>query len=163
MNRLRDIRDYATLAEVRRRRGLALQQELMQAQAEHDRCVRRRADSEAELRARVSADREYADKITARTARGRGVRLDELQGARGHGETLQAACQDARHMLAQATDAVDVALSECARVRAMIAANSARVQSLEAQVHLWKQALAMASEDREEDERADSPTRLLVV
>jgi len=45
----------------------------------------------------------------------------------------------------------------------MIAANSARVQSLEAQVHLWKQALAMASEDREEDERADSPTRLLVV
>lgn len=156
MDRQRDIHDYATLAVVRRRRGLALQDRLREATDEHRRCLERQSDAETALSAQLEVRDGYARKMRDRTAAGRAVRLDELEGARGHVKALEADCAEAEKTVSDALSSVSRAQDACDGMRRQIAANDARVDSLDKQVKAWRRAASVAAEDREEDERSDS-------
>lgn len=156
MANLRDIRDYATLAQINRRRGKALQLQRRQAQDALDRLRERETVCRDALAARQEEDRTYALRLIARTATGAEVRVADLQGGRDHLETLRQRTDSAAQELTHAQAASHQAAASCDELSQKIAANGVLVDLLESQARDWAQALAVTAEGMEEDERAES-------
>jgi hypothetical protein len=156
MNRVRDIRDYQLLADVRRRRGLSLQEALREARTEHEHQTARQAECEAGWRECVGRHESYVVSVRCRTEAGHPVKLTELDAARRHSLVLHGEAESQRETCRQAEAAVAVAAEKQAHAGRLVAANEVRVQSLVDQVAGWRQAAASEADDREEDERGDT-------
>ncbi|MCZ2498204.1 hypothetical protein GN316_15670 [Xylophilus sp. Kf1] len=156
MDRQRDIRDYELLAAVRRRRNEKLQSDLRAARAEHAHCLQRQSATQAAWETSLRLRDDYAAQTSARTIPGQPVRLDELDAARSHGQSLHQCTLDATDACRQAADQVDIALVKYQAAVRQLAANEARVSSLVEQAQRWRRAASLEAEEREEDERSDA-------
>jgi chromosome segregation ATPase len=153
---VRAIKDYAVLAGVRRRRALALEEALRAAESRLIDARTDQARAEAELGARQATLADYVGQLSLRTAPRARVRLDDLQGARGHRERLASRCDEARMTLDAARDAVGAAERGCAQARRDIALNENRIRSLDAERAGLQRLIARDLEEREDDERTDA-------